>query len=192
MNRFPTLSTRRLHLRAPQARDLDAYAAFYADADASGWYGGPLRRDEAWRQLAQEVGHWHLRGFGVWTLVRKDDGRVIGATGLHHPEGWPRHELTWWLVPHSRGAGYAAEASEAVIAFAINTLGWPAVETHILDGNIAAHRLARRLGGEVIAREAFPDGHERDVYRLATNETAGEAIGERPGEASTTQREGSA
>ncbi|MEM6680035.1 MAG: GNAT family N-acetyltransferase, partial [Pseudomonadota bacterium] len=82
-------------------------------------------------------------------------------------EGWPRHELTWWLLPEARGAGLAQEASVAIMSFAMNSLGWPSVETHIRDGNLPAHRLAARLGGEKIAREVFPDGHERDVYRLA-------------------------
>lgn len=34
------------------------------------------------------------------------------------------------------------------------------------DGNEPARRLAERLDGRVIAREAFPDGVARNVYAL--------------------------
>ncbi|MEM9784206.1 MAG: GNAT family N-acetyltransferase [Pseudomonadota bacterium] len=167
MRQFPRLDTERLTLRAPESRDLPAYTAFYTDSEAARWKGGVLRRDQVWRRLAEDIGHWHLKQFGIWMLVRRDDGQVVGGTGLSHPEGWPRHEMTWWLLPHSRGTGLALEASRAILSFAINSLGWPSVETHIQDGNLPAHRLAKRLGGVVIARERFPDAIERDVYRLA-------------------------
>lgn len=167
MTSFPTHSTDRLTLRAPRARDLPSYVAFYTNAEASAFRDGPMRADQVWRKLAEDIGHWHLKGYGIWMLIRKDDGQTVGGVGLWHPEGWPRHEMAWWLLPHSRGTGLAIEASQAILSFAVNTLGWPSVETHIRDGNVAAHRLAKRLGGEVIARETFPDGHERDVYRLA-------------------------
>ncbi|MEM6972104.1 MAG: GNAT family N-acetyltransferase [Pseudomonadota bacterium] len=164
---FPRLETERLTLRAPEARDLRAYTAFYTDSEAARWKGGALRHDQVWRRLAEDIGHWHLKGFGVWMLVRRDDGQVVGGTGLWHPEGWPRHELTWWLLPHSRGTGLALEASRAIVSFAVNSLGWPSVETHIEASNLPALRLARRLGGEVIGHETFPDGVEREVIRLA-------------------------
>lgn len=162
----PPLATARLTLRPPSAADFPLYRAFYEDADGSAFYGGPLRADLAWRRLAQDVGHWALRGFGMWTLVRREDGAALGGCGLFHPEGWPSHELTWWLLPAHRGAGYAAEASRAVIAFGYRQLGWPTVETHMRDENLPARRLAERLGGVVDRRDLFPDGVERDVFRL--------------------------
>lgn len=162
----PSLTTARLTLQPPSAKDFPAYRSFYEDAEGSGNYGGPRRADQAWRKLAQDVGHWALRGFGMWTLYRREDGAALGGCGLFHPEGWPSHELTWWLLRGHRGAGYAAEASRAAIAFGYRQLGWPTVETHMRDENLPARRLAERLGGVVVRREIFPDGVERDVFRL--------------------------
>lgn len=50
--------------------------------------------------------------------------------------------------------------------FGYDTLGWSLVETHMNDENEPARRLAEKLGGEVIARERFPDGLVRNVYAL--------------------------
>ncbi len=169
---IPALMTERLRLRAPQAEDFAVYQTFFADAVGSGNYGGPLRPDQAFRVLATDIGHWALRGFGKWIIVRRDTDQAIGGCGLSHPRGWPSAELTWWLLPDQRGVGFATEASKAVIAFAYQTLGWPIVETHMRDENKAARRLAERLGGSITRRAQFPDGVTRDVYALPREKDA--------------------
>jgi RimJ/RimL family protein N-acetyltransferase len=162
---IPTLETERLLLRAPLQEDFPVYRDFYADPKASGSYGGPLSPALAWRKLAFDIGHWTLRGFGMWSVIRCD-GAMLGSCGIVWPEGWPRHELTWWIVPSARRHGYAAEASRAAIAWAYETLGFDPVETHMNDENVAARRLTEKLRGTVIAREIFPDGLARNVYAL--------------------------
>ncbi len=162
---IPTLETGRLRLRPPQAADLDTYAAFYSGAsDLPGKYRGPRTRDEARQVLEGDIDHWRSKGFGMWLLERCEDSAIIGGCGIAHPDDWPSHELTWWLMPDERGAGYATEASRAAIAFGYRTLGWPVVETYIRDENAAARRLTLRLGGTVVRRETFPDGVTRDVF----------------------------
>ena len=163
---IPTLHTARLTLRAPGPDDFALYRDFYADAEASDFYGGPLTPPLAWRKLAYDIGHWSLRGFGMWTLVERDTGTAVGGCGIVWPEGWPRHELTWWIAPAARRRGYALEASRAAIEWACGALGWSGVETHMDDENHAARALAERLGGTVIGRERFPDGLRRNIYFL--------------------------
>jgi [ribosomal protein S5]-alanine N-acetyltransferase len=163
---IPVIETERLILRAPVDADFPVYRAFYADAQASRLYGGPLHADQAWRKLAYDLGHWALRGYGMWCVVERASGRMVGGCGIVWPEGWPRHELTWWIVPAARRQGYALEASHAVIGWAHDELGWDGVETHMDDANAAARSLAEQLGGRVIARERFPDGLSRAVYAL--------------------------
>lgn len=164
---FPVLHTERLTLRPPQMADLDAYAAFYSDAsDLAGKYRGPRTLDKARLVLEGDIDHWRSKGFGMWLLERREDGVIVGGCGIAHPDDWPSHELTWWLMPAERGKGYATEASRAAIAFGYDTLGWPVVETHMRDENLPARRLAERLGGKVVRRDVFPDGVARDVFVL--------------------------
>ena len=73
--RHDHIETERLILRAPQASDLCVYRDFFADAEASAAYGGPLEADRAWRVLATDLGHWLLRGYGRWSVVEKASGR---------------------------------------------------------------------------------------------------------------------
>lgn len=159
-----SLETPRFRLRLPEEPDFPVYKAFYENGEASHFYGGPLRADSAWRVLASHLGHWQLRGYGMWVIEPKTGTDIIGGCGFVWPEGWPRRELTWWLMPQARGTGAAVEVSQAAIRHAYEVYGWPLVETHMKDDNEAARGLVRKLGGEPIAREMFPDGKERTVY----------------------------
>ena len=163
---IPELTSQRLIMRAPREEDFPVYEAFYADAEASHFYGGPMLASSAWKQLAMELGHWYLKGYGMWSLELRSTGDMIGGCGFWWPSGWPRPELTWWLVKSAQGNGLATEASITAIDFAYRELGWSSVETHLDDDNEAAHRLVLRLGGSVMVREAFPDGVERNVYSI--------------------------
>lgn len=142
----PQLETERLILRLPQLSDFDAYAAFMASERAS-FVGGPLERDMSWRNLGHMVGHWVLRGYGLFVITDKLDGRPLGMAGMLNPEGWPEPELGWslWEVS-SEGKGIAREAVEAARAYAYGTLGWTTAISLIAPDNLASAGLARRLG----------------------------------------------
>lgn len=164
------IETERLILRMPEAKDYPVYCRFFADAEASLFYGGPLTAEQAWRVLAADVGHWHLRGYGRWAITLRETGEMVGGCGLWWPEGYPRSELTWWVLPAARRQGYALEASRAAVDYGYRVLGWSLVETHTRDDNTAARGLVEKLGGTVFARELFPDGRERYVYALPRGE----------------------
>lgn len=167
MTSAPIITTARLTLTAPTPDDFGAYQAFYAVSDvAVGGYRGGRSDDEVRAILQANIEHWKTKAFGMWLLRRTGETEVIGGCGLAHPDHWPRHELTWWLMPDARGQGVATEASRAIIEWAYDTLGWSSVETHMRDENLPARRLAERLGGRKIDRETFPDGVARDVFEL--------------------------
>ncbi|MEM7053329.1 MAG: GNAT family N-acetyltransferase [Pseudomonadota bacterium] len=166
--KVPFLETERLNLTAPSAEAVDAYIEFYTDAEASYFYGGPLSIEQSWARLKADLGSWYLLGFGVWAIKNKSNGQYIGTCGFWKGKQWPV-ELTWWILPAARGNGYATEASIAAIDFAYSQLKWNAVETYMNDTNIAARNLVLKLGGRKIKRAKFPDGLERDVYRLPHN-----------------------
>lgn len=161
----PVLQTPRLRLVAPGPADDALYQAFYTDAEASAAYGGPLSPGAAQARLAADIGGWVLQGFGVWVLLLGPAQQRVGVCGFWQGRGWPR-ELTWWLLPGARGQGLALEASQAVVAQAYQAFGWPVVETYMNDENQAARALVLRLGGEKTGRQRFPDGLERDLYRI--------------------------
>ena len=67
-----------LILRGPEMREFDALAAFFADPDRAWGFGGAETRPEAWRWWASNIGHWHIHGYGYFTIEDKASGAPAG------------------------------------------------------------------------------------------------------------------
>ena len=162
------LRTQRLILRLFRPTDFDDYAAMCGDAQVMRYLsptGEVLSREEAWRHLAMLVGHWHLRGFGMWALEELQTGRFVGRAGLYFPEGWPDRELGWALRRQFWGQGLATEAARAAAEHAFRKLGWSHLVSLIQPGNVRSIAVAERLGAKP-AGVVTLRGVEHLVYRL--------------------------
>lgn len=146
---IPVLETERLRLTAFGNRHFEAYASMLGDPASTRFVGDghPLDRMNAWRSMAMLLGHWALRGYGMWAVELKDSGEFVGRVGLHHPDGWPDLELGWMLMPQHQHHGYATEAARAALDFAFERVRAPRVVSLIRLENTASERIARRLGG---------------------------------------------
>jgi RimJ/RimL family protein N-acetyltransferase len=144
----PTLDTARLRLRPWRADDIDHYAAMCADPEVMRHmgHGETLSRDDAWRSMAVFVGHWQLRGFGMWAVEERDTHHFVGRVGLHQPEGWPGVEVGWMLDRSTWGRGYATEAARASLDHAWTAVRADHVISLIAPENAASIRVAERLG----------------------------------------------
>jgi RimJ/RimL family protein N-acetyltransferase len=143
---IPVIETERLSLRGWREGDLPAFAEFWADEDTARFVGGTCSREQAWRLMAMYVGHWVLRGYGLWALEEKASGRLAGYCGPWNPEGWPEPEIGWGLLKAFHGRGYATEAAQRARDFAYRELGWPTAVSYIAAENAASQRVAARLG----------------------------------------------
>jgi RimJ/RimL family protein N-acetyltransferase len=153
-----------LILRAFKPEDFDAFAAIMADGEWTKFVGGPLDRDRAWRVFAIEIGHWHLKGYGMFALEEKATGTFIGMVGHWDPEGWPEPEIAYTLAQSTTGKGYATEAVQKMIDHTYETLQWPTVVSYIDDANEASQKVAARVGA--IAEDLIElKGHPTRVHR---------------------------
>lgn len=148
------VETERLTLRLFRESDLDAYAEMCADPEVMRYIaqGRPVTRGEAWRHMAMVLGHWQLRGFGMWAVEEKSSGELAGRVGCWRPEGWPGLEVSWALRRSFWGRGIASEAARASLRYAFETLNQEKVVHLIEPENIASIRVAERLG-------AYRDGY---------------------------------
>jgi RimJ/RimL family protein N-acetyltransferase len=144
---IPRLETGRLILREWRAEDFEPYARFMADADVMRYLTGePMSRVDSWRNMAMILGHWTLRGYGMWAVERKSDGAFLGRVGMHNPEGWPGIEVGWTLGKEYWGAGFATEAARAALAYAFLTQDVERVISVIHPDNVPSQAVAARLG----------------------------------------------
>lgn len=166
MTSIPSLSTARLRLRPFVEADLDAYAAMCADEEVMRYIGsgGAVGRDLAWRQMAMFLGHWALRGYGMWAVERRSDRRLIGRAGFLNPEGWPGNELGWLLERGAWGQGYALEAASAARSFGRDALGIGELISLIRAENTRSIALAGKMGAHNTGPVALM-GAEALVFR---------------------------
>jgi RimJ/RimL family protein N-acetyltransferase len=144
----PRLETPRLVLRAFSPSDVEPYVLMMADPEVTRFLGDgrPLERWEAWRQLATFIGHWELRGFGLWAVEERATGQFIGRIGCFEPEGWPGCEIGYALARETWGQGFAREGATAALAFARRVLKRETIISLIRPANVASIAVAEHLG----------------------------------------------
>ena len=146
---IPSLETERLFLRAFTKDDLAPFAEMVADAEVmqkATYDGTPMTQAQAWNWLCLMLGHWHMRGYGIWGVEEKSSGELIGRIGLQFLDWFEDVELVWMLSRPAWGKGYASEGAGAAINFGFEILNLPRITAVIHCENQASIQLAERLG----------------------------------------------
>ena len=164
----PRLETARLILRMFRDDDFEPYyTRIGSDPDVMRYLGDgqTMTRPLAWRQMAMLVGHWRLKGYGMWAVEERATGELVGRIGLFNPEGWPGFELGWVLGKASWGRGYATEGARRVLDHVFTDMGRDHVISLIYPDNAASIRVAERIG-ETLEGRVDLFGHETLVYGI--------------------------
>ncbi|MDW3183260.1 GNAT family N-acetyltransferase [Roseobacter sp.] len=160
---IPRLETGRLILRGPEPEDYPDFKATFTSYRAR-FMGGPLNAYEAWMLYAAEIGHWQIRGYGMWMIHDKASDETLGMAGGWKPAKWPEAEIAWVIWPDKAGKGYALEATHKVRDYLYREKAWDAAVSYIDPKNLDSIRLAERLGAVKDPAAATIDGNDA-VYR---------------------------
>jgi RimJ/RimL family protein N-acetyltransferase len=78
------IETERLLLRKPKLGDAKALQQAYGDPEVMEFIGEgrPQTLEETREAIKRQLARWKADGFGTLTIERKDDGKVLGRTGL--------------------------------------------------------------------------------------------------------------
>ena len=163
MNDVPTIDTGRLLLCPPQEAEHQPLAVFLG-GERSEVIGGPESLWSAWRDCMANIGHWHLHGFGLWTIKLKSNQQAIGRTGILNPSMWREPELGWHLFDGHEGHGYAYEATLAARTHAYDQLKLAPLASYIESQNTRSIALAERLGAKFEADTTLM-GQPVQLYR---------------------------
>jgi GNAT superfamily N-acetyltransferase len=111
--------------------------------------GGPFEgtRDAAGMLLKAYEAGVHRPEWGVFVLVRSEDGRAVGGMGFHGaPDEVGRVEIGYDLTEGARGNGYATEALRALAAWALARDGVREVFATVDRTNIPSQGVVTRAG----------------------------------------------
>ena len=157
VNFIPSFETKRILLRGGVTADLDKLDEFFSSPE-SRYVGGPRPRAESWESLCAGVGHWALRGFGLWILTDKTEGKMLGVAGLQQPDGWPEPELIWVLFGDYTGQGLATEAVQGIRRYIADEYGIKTPISLLYPEYKAVVAMAERMGAKRIKDVVIPDG----------------------------------
>lgn len=96
--------------------------------------------------LAGPVKSYADNGFGLWVVQEKDAGTPLGLCGLLKRDDLEDIDIGFAFFPENGGKGYAAEAAQATLAYARETLGITRLVAIVLEDNAPSIRLLRKLG----------------------------------------------
>lgn len=85
-------------------------------------------------------------GFGIWAVILKSTGELVGRAGLSNSHGTEELELGYEIEKSCRRKGYAFEACSAIISVAGSMFGQSALTAFIDEDNKASIALAQKLG----------------------------------------------
>ena len=142
------IETQRLLLREMTPADRPALCRILQDSEVMYAYNGPFSDEEVDEWLERQLARYRQWGYGLWAVVLKATGEMIGQCGLTLQQ-WNGREMleAGYLFQRSHWhQGYATEAARACMDYAFGTLNSHLVCSIIRDNNLPSQQVALRNG----------------------------------------------
>lgn len=110
------IETARLILRRPRLSDADEiFKRYSGDSSVGEFLAWPIQDDAAQTRAFLEAAHteWNTWPAGAYLITLKQDGSIIGGTGLHFETDY-RASTGYVLARDCWGKGFASEALAAI------------------------------------------------------------------------------
>lgn len=167
------IETERLYLREMTEEDFAALASVLSDGETMRFYPAPYDEKGVRRWLDWSFDNYRKYGFGLWAVVLKETGRMIGDCGLTMQpiDGEWLPEIGYHLHKDFWRQGYAKEAASAVRDWAFRHTDFPALYSYMTVENIPSAATARSVGLRWVKEYVDPrDGERLSVYRIGRDE----------------------
>lgn len=142
------LETERICVRESTISDVEEFYRIYRDPAITRYMEDlfPEKEAEQAYMKAYIDQIYGFYGYGLWTVVQKDSGRVIGRAGLSVREGYELVELGFVIETACQGQGYGYEACAAILEYARQELSFEKVQALVKEENQASKGLLEKLG----------------------------------------------
>jgi RimJ/RimL family protein N-acetyltransferase len=130
-------------------RDFDALHRIFTDPNVMASFGiESFPREQMQRWLQRNLDHQRQFGYGLFSVLLKETGELIGDCGLEQMDvdGQQVAELGYDFRSDVWNRGYATEAACAVRDYAFDVLRLPQLISLIRVGNLASKRVAEKAG----------------------------------------------
>jgi [ribosomal protein S5]-alanine N-acetyltransferase len=142
------LETERLILREFAPEDLDSLAAVLCDPHTMRFYPAPLDRAGVFEWIDRNRRRYADMGHGLWAMLLKQTGEVIGDCGLtiQNIDGVDEIEIGYHVRHDHWGHGYAPEAARSCRDYGFANLNVERLISLIRPENLPSRRVAEKIG----------------------------------------------
>ncbi len=167
MRNVTILGTSRLLLREFHRDDAAALALVIADPETMRFYPAPFDRAGVEQWIERNLRRYARYGHGLWGMVLKSTGELIGDCGLtfQNVEGVDELEIGYHVRRDLWGQGLATEAARACRDYGFGRWQAERIISLIRPENISSRRVAEKNGMK-IWKEAMHHGLQHLVYRI--------------------------
>lgn len=166
------IETPRLLLREVQADDFLPLCAVLCDREQMRHYPAPFDDEAVRGWMAQNQARYATLGFGLWAVVERATGEVIGDCGLTmqmiHGEICP--EIGYHIRRDKQRQGFASEAAQAVRDFAFTQTPFREVYAYMKYTNLPSAKTAMAVGMTFVEEYEDPVNIKTRVYRMTKAE----------------------
>lgn len=142
------LETERCMLRETIPEDVDAFYEIYQHPEITEYMEALYPEKEQERAYIREYIEKVYRyfEFGVWTVILKETGEIIGRAGFSVREGYELPELGYVIGVPWQGQGIACEICSAILRYGKEEFDFDCVQAMVDSENKASLALCRKLG----------------------------------------------
>jgi len=142
------LETSRLILREFCTDDADALALVLSDPETMRFYPAPYDRAGVENWIARNLRRYTDDGHGLWAMILKATGELIGDCGLtvQEVDGSTETEVGYHVRRDLWGQGLATEAARACRDYGFARLSVERIISLIRPGNLPSRRVAEKNG----------------------------------------------
>lgn len=160
------LETDRLSLRLLEPADEDALFAVFGDPVVMRWFPRVRSRAEVREGIERNRQRYVADGTGLFGLILKDSGELIGDCGpvRQEVEGGMEVEIGYHLARAHWNRGLATEAARACMQYAFESLGAETIVSMIRPENLPSRRVAEK-NGLALEKTVFWRDYDHCVYR---------------------------
>lgn len=151
------LETERCLVRETTVADVDIFYELYRDEEITR-YMEPLfeDRDEEIEYTKSYIKNvYEFYGFGMWTVVEKNTGKVIGRAGVSYREGFALPELGFMIGKEFQRKGYAYEVCSAIVNYMYENYDMEEILIFIEPQNTPSIFLAKKLGATLYEEQCM-------------------------------------
>lgn len=140
--------TARLQAERFGPADADVFYAVYRDPEAMRYVGDgqSITREACDRWITVTLENYQRRNYGMFKLLRREDGELVGCCGLVHPGNQVAPETKYCLLPEHWGRGYATEALRGLLDYAAGTHGITDLIATVDPAHTASHHVLEKCG----------------------------------------------